>query len=80
MIPRLTGMAYVQDPRGRELGTGRYPSVMTVSTIQCNAMLFALIDLSRAPDAQESVNRRPDHLLALWPMIDWTVIEKRYEE
>ena len=43
-------------------------------------MLFALIDLSRAPDAQESVNRRPDHLLALWPMIDWTVIEKRYEE
>ena len=24
-------------------------------------------------------NRRPDHLAALWQIIDWTVIEKRYE-
>ena len=25
-------------------------------------------------------NRRPDHLKALWPLVDWAVIEKRYEE
>ena len=24
-------------------------------------------------------NRRPDHLAALWQIVDWTVIEKRYE-
>ena len=23
-------------------------------------------------------NRRPDHLKALWPLVDWRVIEKRY--
>ena len=25
-------------------------------------------------------NRRPDHLAALWQIVDWTVIEKRYSE
>ena len=25
-------------------------------------------------------NRRPDHLKALWPLVDWAVVEKRYEE
>ena len=25
-------------------------------------------------------NRRPDHLTALWQIIDWTVIEKRYNQ
>ena len=25
-------------------------------------------------------NRRPDHLTALWQIVDWSVIEKRYEE
>ena len=24
-------------------------------------------------------NRRPDHLVALWQIVDWSVIEKRYE-
>jgi Fe-Mn family superoxide dismutase len=24
-------------------------------------------------------NRRPDHLAALWQIVDWSVIEKRYE-
>ena len=24
-------------------------------------------------------NRRPDHLAALWQIVDWEVIEKRYE-
>ena len=24
-------------------------------------------------------NRRPDYLVALWQIIDWSVIEKRYE-
>ena len=24
-------------------------------------------------------NRRPDHLAALWQIVDWKVIEKRYE-
>ena len=25
-------------------------------------------------------NRRPDHLAALWQIVDWTVIEKRYNQ
>lgn len=25
-------------------------------------------------------NRRPDHLAALWQIIDWTIIEKRYNQ
>jgi len=25
-------------------------------------------------------NRRPDHLAALWQIIDWTVVEKRYHQ
>ena len=25
-------------------------------------------------------NRRPDHLAALWQIVDWDVVEKRYEE
>ena len=25
-------------------------------------------------------NRRPDHLAALWQIVDWTVIERRYEQ
>jgi superoxide dismutase len=25
-------------------------------------------------------NRRPDHLAALWQIIDWNTIEKRYQQ
>ena len=25
-------------------------------------------------------NRRPDHLAALWQIIDWDVVESRYEK
>lgn len=25
-------------------------------------------------------NRRPDHLTALWEIVDWTVVERRFEE
>ena len=36
-------------------------------------------ELMALPYALDYQNRRPDHLAALWQIVDWTVIEKRYE-